>query len=271
LLSFIFFLSASWNVHPYFFGPDIVFFFAWLPVMLAGAGHLALPAVDEAITTWLLARSTPDQRRWLAPTLAFVLGADVAPPAPASTNPNVVATGPAPKGARAANRAGARPRVQRAALARREFLWGAGAGGVGMLGLAWLWNALHPATAVPSPVAVATEVGGSPTATTTATNIIAQSSTIAKNSAVAFTIPTTGDPGVLVRTTAGKLVAFNASCTHEGCPVQFDPNSQLLQCPCHGAAFDPAQDAAVVQGPAQTPLAPLTITVDQKSGNVTLA
>ena len=35
LLSLLFFLSASWHVYPYFYGADIVFFFAWTPLLIS--------------------------------------------------------------------------------------------------------------------------------------------------------------------------------------------------------------------------------------------
>jgi thiosulfate dehydrogenase (quinone) large subunit len=42
-LSLVLFLTASWHTSPYFLGSDIVFAFAWLPFVLAGAaGQLAL-------------------------------------------------------------------------------------------------------------------------------------------------------------------------------------------------------------------------------------
>jgi len=54
LLSLIFFLSASWNVHPYFYGADIVFTFAWLALGLAP--HAGLPNLDLEIAQPLAAR-----------------------------------------------------------------------------------------------------------------------------------------------------------------------------------------------------------------------
>ena len=39
------FLTASWHTVPYFLGSDIVFVFAWLPFVLAGAA--GQPALDH--------------------------------------------------------------------------------------------------------------------------------------------------------------------------------------------------------------------------------
>jgi thiosulfate dehydrogenase [quinone] large subunit len=46
-LSLVLFLTASWHTVPYFLGSDIVFVFAWLPFVLAGAA--GQPALDHAI------------------------------------------------------------------------------------------------------------------------------------------------------------------------------------------------------------------------------
>ena len=107
-------------------------------------------------------------------------------------------------------------------------------------------------------------------ATTSGSNEIALIKDVPVNSSAQFTIPSNGDPGVLVHLNDGNFVAFDATCTHAGCPVSYDPSSQLLYCPCHGAAFDPAKDAEVVQGPAPTPLTSVSVKVDQSTGEITL-
>jgi thiosulfate dehydrogenase (quinone) large subunit len=46
-LSLVLFLTASWHTVPYFLGSDIVFVFAWLPFVLAGAA--GQPALDHGV------------------------------------------------------------------------------------------------------------------------------------------------------------------------------------------------------------------------------
>ena len=81
-----------------------------------------------------------------------------------------------------------------------------------------------------------------------------------------FTVPATGDPGILVQLADGSIVAFDAGCTHAGCPVDYVPQDKLLECPCHGAIFDPAQGGAVLAGPTSQPLLELPIVIDSHSG-----
>jgi len=73
-----------------------------------------------------------------------------------------------------------------------------------------------------------------------------------------------GNPAVLVRLRGGNFVAYSALCTHEGCAVAYS-NGQLA-CPCHGSIFDPANNARVVNGPAQRPLP--KIPVEVRGGDV---
>ena len=60
----------------------------------------------------------------------------------------------------------------------------------------------------------------------------------------------------------GRLVAFSAICTHASCLVSdWTARTHRLRCPCHGSEFDPAENAAVVGGPAPDPLPMLPIDV----------
>ncbi|HSP09567.1 MAG TPA: TQO small subunit DoxD [Candidatus Dormibacteraeota bacterium] len=81
-----------------------------------------------------------------------------------------------------------------------------------------------------------------------------------------FTDPATGDPAVAMSLSGGGIVAYDAVCTHAGCQVAYDTNLKLLACPCHGAEFDPSRAAAVVAGPAPTPLASIAVQVGSDGG-----
>jgi thiosulfate dehydrogenase [quinone] large subunit len=106
---------------------------------------------------------------------------------------------------------------------------------------------------------------------------VASIANVDKKGAVAIRVPTNapaslpaGDPAVIVRLPAGSYVAYDAVCTHEGCRVDWDAQDAVLLCPCHGAAFDPADHGAVLAGPTNTPLPELPIVVDKQAGTISL-
>ena len=294
LLSLIFFLSASWSVRPYFYGADIVFVFGWLTLYLAGPGGTGLPAIDTWLWPWwrgeldqprrrqavTSASQGSTRRQLLRGVAAGVLGALVvlffhervigegdesaaktsqdqqagqavtAAPPPATVTPTATSqptTVPVPAQPQPS---GAAPGVTPTATA-----------------LAPTQPSSDVPTAANQPTATVQPTATSQPATG---QVIAQISAVPTNSAVSFQAPNTYQGGVLVHLASGQFVAFNSACTHAGCPVNYDPSSQLLRCPCHGAAFDPASAGAVVQRPARRPLASLPIVVDQASGTIRL-
>jgi len=320
LLSLMFFLSASWHGFPYFYGADIVFSFAWTPLLLAGPLGSGLPSIDAVLVRRILMDMPPVWRGWMGPVFNFLLGVGDAvekqnvPLEELSTQainringqgaqynstvsgypqgvPQHILSGQGRPGnaygnsqqQKQVNYRGRNATIRRSQENRRSFLWGLVAGGLGMLGITVTGRVFrsHPfggddnASTImqnPSTVSGTQTTPGSGTSTTTASGSteIAQVSAVQPNSSVTFTIPSNGDSGVLVHLNNGKFVAFDATCTHAGCPVQYDPSSQHLLCPCHGAEFDPSNAAAVVQGPTNTPLTSVPITVNNSTGAITL-
>jgi Rieske Fe-S protein len=98
---------------------------------------------------------------------------------------------------------------------------------------------------------------------------IAAADEVEPNSSVPFTNAKTGPPEVLIRLQNEELVAYSAVCTHQGCIVSYQPQTQKLACPCCGGVFDPAKDAAVVSGPPPTPMPEVALEV--REGKVFLA
>jgi ubiquinol-cytochrome c reductase iron-sulfur subunit len=67
--------------------------------------------------------------------------------------------------------------------------------------------------------------------------------------------------GVGTNTTQG-LIAYSKACTHAGCPVAlYRSGDHRLVCPCHQSAFDAANAAQVLEGPADHPLPQLPLEI----------
>src|SRR6185369_12876535 len=74
-----------------------------------------------------------------------------------------------------------------------------------------------------------------------------------------------GSSAVLVRTNAGVVVALSAVCTHLGCIVQWEKQSQDFLCPCHAGRY--SVDGTVISGPPPRPLGKLPFT--EQDGKIT--
>ncbi|MEU2350761.1 Rieske (2Fe-2S) protein [Modestobacter sp. NPDC049651] len=83
----------------------------------------------------------------------------------------------------------------------------------------------------------------------------------------AYEVSLNGRRVVVGRPTEDTAVAFDATCTHQGCRVRATDDGPL-GCPCHGSEFDPGT-GAVLRGPAEEPLAPVQVAV--RGSDVVLA
>lgn len=278
-LALTFFLTVSWNTSPYYYGSDIVFFFAW--TVLAGFGDGGVMSVGALIAGRV-------RRNAGAPPASVPV---VLPPATMRRlcegtrhHCGIRADGtcasirdcPLQPDAR-------RPAADDPDLDRRAVLvsarWAAvvaAAAAVGA-GLTAAVGRLVGGTATAS----GSLPGSSPSATPTSshrrhTRPTADSSgvTIAKTSqlpvgqAGRFTDPATGEPAYLVHPSGDTFVAFSAVCTHAGCLVNFDSSSLQFVCPCHGGTYS-ATNGQVLAGPPPAPLHSIPVRVSGGEISVT--
>ncbi len=68
----------------------------------------------------------------------------------------------------------------------------------------------------------------------------------------------------MIKSESGDVRAFSSTCTHLGCRVAYDRQTNLFACPCHGGRY--ATDGSVVAGPPPRPLR--TVEVRAEDGKV---
>lgn len=70
-----------------------------------------------------------------------------------------------------------------------------------------------------------------------------------------------GNPAYLVIDDSAAFAnyAISSVCTHLGCTVEWEPDTQEFACPCHGSRFD--ADGQTTRGPANRPLERVTVVV----------
>ncbi len=234
-LSFGLFLTVSFHSSPYFTGSDIVFFFAWTPLALAGAA--GAPALD----TWLASRRAGQPARPGALPRRAVLSAGAVTGIVAAF---VVVTG------------GVTAALGRMVGGTSTTATGGGANSL---------SAAPPGTTTTTgPAGATTTTTGSAGPTTTAGpepsgTKIGPSSGVPVGGSATFTDPANGDPSLVIQQTAGQFVAFDAVCPHAGCTVAYQRSAGIIACPCHGSEFD-ASTGDVIRGPATRGLATISVT-----------
>jgi len=261
LLSFSLFLAVSFHTSPYFANSDIVYFFAWLPFILAGSPP------KLSVDAWLAAKTRNSLQ---------IASSEVATP------------------------------VQINAMTRRKIIVGSAAAATATLGTLVTGGAVaatgkligNATTPTSNSLASATTKKRKPTPTTTVRRAPANGGTTGPSSPpttlappttttsskypgvklgsasqvtvgkpATFTVPTTGDPGIVFNQGDGKFAAYNTVCPHAGCTVGYR-SGNTLQCPCHGAQFL-VSSGNVIGGPAPHGLLKLNVVLEA-DGNLYL-
>ncbi|MGI8507685.1 MAG: Rieske (2Fe-2S) protein [Solirubrobacteraceae bacterium] len=237
-LNLVLFLTNGWNTSPYFLGSDIVFVFAWLPFVLAGAA--GQPALDNSLDRLVAAR----QRQ-----LVRAAGRRV----PVGEEPRLTRRALV---ARALGATGALALVLSAisALAKGSYRSNATRFGVRASSTtATSTRSRKTASSSKAPVAGQPAARGGGTVPSEAVRIGA-SSQLARDQAALYTDPRDQQPDIIIRHSDGSLNAFSAICTHAGCQVGYQGADQIA-CPCHGGLYN-ARTGAVEGGPPPAPLPP---------------
>ncbi len=284
-LSLLFWLTASWTTTPYFYGPDLPYAFGWIALALAGDGGLLVARSVRELGAFVTddwpgsvrsgaayrvrgrraaeVEASPLRRTMIQAgalgALALVAASFAVPLRilrPASSAGGLEGRGPDASGD---------------GVAGSGTGTGSGDGGLGGSGAGTGGQTEGPTgTGVPG-------AGSTPGPAPNGKLTLASIGTVDQRGAARTRIPLdapapypAGDPAIIVRLSDGSYVAYDASCTHQGCPVGWDARDSVLLCPCHGAAFDPANHGAVLGGPTRQPLLELPLAIDKQAGTISL-
>jgi Rieske Fe-S protein len=88
---------------------------------------------------------------------------------------------------------------------------------------------------------------------------IGKASEIENNSSKMFKLG--NKPGILIKTKEGELKAFEATCTHLDCTVQYNKDENVIWCACHNGKYD--LNGTNISGPPPKPLTAFKIVVQK--------
>ena len=144
---------------------------------------------------------------------------------------------------------------------RRAVLAGAGAACVAALSGCTAYNANNGGLAGAPPAQNSPAAGGgsSGTGAGNAPDVLTSTSDVPVGGGKILT----DKKIVITQPHAGTFDAFTAVCTHQGCIVT-TVSGGTINCPCHGSKFS-IVNGSVVNGPAASPLAPVSIKVQGTS------
>ena len=275
LLALSLFLTVSFHASPYYTGADIVFLFAWAPLIVAGSGSTL------SLDGWV-ARRTAQRAGVADPAIVAIPFAQVQSMCGHFKSGNCTARAGRPCEAGLCPvligpRASLAGREGLDSLDRRRLVVGAstaalvGTGGLVLGGAVAELGRLIGAT---PPPAGSNQLGGGAPApsgsgpSSSAGTLLGPAKDVPVGNAASFTIPKSGDPGIVVQPRSGIFYAYDAVCPHAGCTVGYYAQSQILACPCHGSTFS-LETGQVLGGPAPHGLTKLDV-VEQPNGDLYL-
>ncbi len=285
ILSFNLFLTVSFHSSPYFTGADIVFFFAWMPFIVAGGG------TRLSADAWIANRAAKKEGV-ASPELVVIPFAKVQQICGNFANGTCSAReGLACEAAVCPVLLGEHApivtRVAIDAIDRRSLviggtaaaivgttavIFGATTADIGKL----IGNAQLPGstsgqlstTGISTTTVPASSGSSASGATGTSGTLIGSASEVPVGKPAIITVPTTGDPGIIFQLTKDSFVGYDTVCPHMGCTVGYSPSNNLLVCPCHGSEFL-VKNGDVISGPAPRGLTRLDV-VEGSDGNLYL-
>ena len=279
LVSLSLFFTVSFHSSPYYTGSDIVFLFAWIPLIISG------PDTRLSMDARIAAQAATSQGA-PSPVLVAVPFATVQrlcghfneskcaarnnEPCEDAACPVLVA-GDQGESSERLDAVHRRTVIVRSAatavVGASAALFAAGTAEVGKL------IAGNPTTAGVNELGATsvTTTAGQSSSTGSSKNLgtlLGAAKDVAPGRPAVFTIPSSGDPGIVIELAKGDYVGFDTVCPHMGCTVQYSPSNNMLVCPCHHSEFY-ANNGDVIQGPAPHGLTKLDI-VEGSDGNLYL-
>ena len=220
-------LTISWGADPWYTGADIVYVFAFTPLLIAGAGALSADAWLAGVSAAQAqaADSQPGADRTRRALLAGALGL----------------TGLIALGAAALTR-GAKDPAPTAGAPTPTPTPAATGGGTGSTSA----SPTTPTSAAPPTTSAAPAPTGA---------VLAATSQVPVGGGAR--VDDDGEETWVLQLQAGEFTAVRAACPHQGCAVNFVASSKQFVCPCHNSVF--AGDGARISGVATTGLEPVAV------------
>ena len=108
--------------------------------------------------------------------------------------------------------------------------------------------------------------------------MLGKAKTLPVNTAQAFNYPDASSPCAMIKMGAAvpggvgperDIVAYSTLCSHMGCPVAYDQQKRIFNCPCHFSTFDAEMAGQMVCGQATENLPQIVLQYNAKDDTVT--